>query len=352
MAGLVVAALLSDIFDGVLARRWKCDTAGVRLFDTMADTVFYLCAAAALWVGRPGTVRAYAWPLGALLGLEAVRLGFDFVKFGRPASYHSYLAKTWGLVMAVGVVGLFAMHRANAVFACAMVVGIACQMEGLAMSLMLPVWRRDVKTLRAAWRLRGEMMGVVGSEVTRGLLRDGIARKGWLAFRGALVVALVAIAAPAFAVEPGQVAYEGGTAAVARDTVGSFDVSSPTSLVFAFHRADGSTGQIAIDYVKIRSYEYQDEVAHHLGVLAAIGVGLVTHRERRYTFTITYGDAAGVAQVAIFEVAKADEPAVHAVLRARDPQLCWNGLACPVARPPQPQPCSNGPSACVRPLAR
>src|ERR1700761_3826716 len=78
LAGIVVAALVSDIYDGVLARRWKCDTAGV-----------------------------------GLLGLEAGRFVFDFVKFGRPASYHSYLAKTWGLVMAIAVIGSFAARHAS-----------------------------------------------------------------------------------------------------------------------------------------------------------------------------------------------------------------------------------------------
>jgi hypothetical protein len=172
------------------------------------------------------------------------------------------------------------------------------------------------------------------------------------AARAALMCAMGgAMAAPAFAVQPGQAGYEGGTAAVARDTVGSFDLTSPTTLVFQFHRADGGSGQIAIDYAKVRSYEYQDEVTHHLGLLPAIGVGLVTHRERRYTFTITYGDSADVAQVAIFEVAKTDETAFRAVLHARTLQLCWNGSACPVARPQQ-QPCSNGPSVCARPQPR
>jgi CDP-diacylglycerol--glycerol-3-phosphate 3-phosphatidyltransferase len=150
LAGMVVTALLSDIFDGVLARRWGCDTGGVRLSDSMADTVFYLCAAVALWIGQPGLLRHYAAPLGTLLALEAMRLGLDFAKFGKPASYHSYLAKSWGLAMAVGLVAIFAMHRASAVFAAAMIVGIACQVEGLAMSAVLPVWRKDVKTLRAA----------------------------------------------------------------------------------------------------------------------------------------------------------------------------------------------------------
>jgi CDP-diacylglycerol--glycerol-3-phosphate 3-phosphatidyltransferase len=53
LAGMVIAALVSDIYDGVLARRWRCDTAAVRLFDSMADGVFYLCTAAVLWVYQP-----------------------------------------------------------------------------------------------------------------------------------------------------------------------------------------------------------------------------------------------------------------------------------------------------------
>ena len=160
LAAIVVAALVSDIFDGVLARRWSCDTAAVRLFDSMADTVFYLCSAAALWIGQPPVLRHYAALLIPLLALEAMRFGLDFAKFGKPASYHSYLAKTWGLVMAVGVVAVFWLQRANLIFALAMMLGILCNVEGLAMSLMLPVWRKDIKTLREAWRLRRQLQGL------------------------------------------------------------------------------------------------------------------------------------------------------------------------------------------------
>ena len=72
-AWLVVTALVSDIFDGVLARRWHCDTAAARLFDSMADTVFYVCAAIALWIGVPQVWRENAALLAVLVGLEAVR---------------------------------------------------------------------------------------------------------------------------------------------------------------------------------------------------------------------------------------------------------------------------------------
>ena len=70
LAGVVVSALVSDIYDGVLARRWRCDTAGVRLFDSMADTVFYLCTAVALWMSQPQLWRSYGGLLVVLLVLQ------------------------------------------------------------------------------------------------------------------------------------------------------------------------------------------------------------------------------------------------------------------------------------------
>jgi len=160
LAWIVVAALLSDIFDGVLARRWRCDTAGVRLLDSMADTAFYGCVAIALWIGQPQIWRANAVPLVALLALEAARFALDFAKFGKPASYHSYLAKAWGLVMAIAVVAVFASAHASPLIPAALVLGILCDLEGLVMSLVLPVWRKDVKTLNAAWVVRQEAVGV------------------------------------------------------------------------------------------------------------------------------------------------------------------------------------------------
>ena len=154
LASLIVAALLSDIFDGVLARRWNCDTAAVRLFDSMADTVFYIGVGIALWIGQPQVWHEHAILLGSLLSLEAARFAFDFAKFGKPASYHSYLAKTWGLVMAIAVTAVFATGRGGWLVAAALALGVACNVEGLAMSIALRGWRRDVKTLSAALRIR------------------------------------------------------------------------------------------------------------------------------------------------------------------------------------------------------
>ena len=154
LAALVLSALASDIFDGVLARRWKCDTAGLRLFDSIADTVFYLFVALALWTGRSAALRENAPLLLALLGLEATRYVLDLAKFGKPASYHSYLAKRWGLVMALAVVTALAASGGGLLIRLSLLLGLLCSVEGRAMSFILPRWTRDVNSIAAAIGLR------------------------------------------------------------------------------------------------------------------------------------------------------------------------------------------------------
>jgi phosphatidylglycerophosphate synthase len=334
LAAMVVTALVSDIFDGVLARRWGCDTAGVRLFDSMADTVFYLCVAVALWIGQPGVWRHSAGLLIPLLSLEVLRFGLDFAKFGKPASYHSYLAKGWGLTMAVGVVRVFWLRHSSPLLTFALVLGIACNLEGLAMSLMLPVWRKDVKTLRVAWQLRRRISVTVSPALECGShqvhLKQSVFTRKTAVTMGALALVLsLPLSALAFGVETGQVAYTGGSAGIARDTLGVLDTASPTTLVFKFKAPDGKPGQIDINYKDIHSFSYHNDVVHPLGILPLIAVSLVKARERKHIFSIDYADSAGATQVAIFEVASRDQRAFREILRARSPQICSKpSLAC------------------------
>jgi phosphatidylglycerophosphate synthase len=155
---IVVVALLSDIYDGILARRWGGETAGLRMSDSVADTIFYLGVVGALWLREPEVLRGnWRWWVG-LFVIEGVRYGFDFWKFRKAASYHSYLAKAWGLLIAVAVVGVLSFGGLRWLVWVALVFGIVVNAEGLAMSVMLPRWKNDVKTLGRAWELRKAML--------------------------------------------------------------------------------------------------------------------------------------------------------------------------------------------------
>jgi len=158
LALIVVVALVSDIYDGVLARRWDKETPALRVSDSLADTIFYLGVAAALWLKTPDAIRNNKYGFASLFGLEGFRYIFDFIKYRKTASYHSYLAKFWGIVLAFATVGVFAFAGGVFMVRVALVVGVVVNLEGLTMSLMLPRWKNDVATLGVAWRLRKTML--------------------------------------------------------------------------------------------------------------------------------------------------------------------------------------------------
>src|SRR5262249_47494534 len=76
--GCRTAGLLSDVFDGVLARRLGVATAALRRLDSAADVVFYLAVLWSAAVVYPEVVWAYTPGFAALLGLEAVCQGVSF----------------------------------------------------------------------------------------------------------------------------------------------------------------------------------------------------------------------------------------------------------------------------------
>ncbi len=154
MAACILVALLSDIFDGILARRLSIATEFLRRYDSGADTVFYSSVALGVWVLYPQVLLKHALGLTGLISFEVANYAFDRAKFGKGASYHSWLSKGWGLVLATACIALMSFGLAGALFQAAMILGILANAEGLAMSLILPRWQHDVPTLWHALNLR------------------------------------------------------------------------------------------------------------------------------------------------------------------------------------------------------
>lgn len=153
---VVLAAFGSDYFDGVLARRFRVDSALVRRFDSATDTVFFLCAAWSAWLLHADLVRPFLWLAAAVVALEVTRYVYDFAKFRREAAYHAWSAKAWGLSLFAAFVALMGFRQATPWVPLTLALGIVADTEGLAISIVLPAWTHDVKSVCHAWRIRAE----------------------------------------------------------------------------------------------------------------------------------------------------------------------------------------------------
>lgn len=301
LAAIVFAALISDIFDGVLARRWKTDTAALRLSDSLADTAFYLCVAAAIGLGMPAVWHECRSGVLVVLGCEALRFAFDIFKFGKPASYHSYLAKMWGLVLATAVIVTFATQHVSLWMSAAIALGVFSNAETLAMSIVLPVWRRDVKTLALAWRIRVrwlrervEASAAVTLVVVLGLLMLG----SWDAQAQFLQ----------------HVTYVGGTALQGNGVHGKISVNSTDTLEFI------GSSKLVIPYDHVISYESKSLKKVHVGLLTEGIWRLVAPWPEAKQLSLSYRDTDEHSQVVVLEISKGDEALLVEVLKTRVPR--------------------------------
>lgn len=148
-----VIAVLSDIFDGIIARRLGVSTVRLRQADSWADICLYSCVAASTWLVYPQIVLEFQVPLLLAASAQLALFATSLIKFGKFPSFHTYTAKVWGLTLLIATVGLFGFNYANTLWL-AISMCIINSLEEIVMTLILPEWKCDVLSVFAALELR------------------------------------------------------------------------------------------------------------------------------------------------------------------------------------------------------
>ena len=153
LAGVLLAAFLSDVFDGVVARRLGIATGSLRQADTLVDTAFYVAAGAALWVAVPAVYDGAALPLALLIAIHVSRTTFELTKYGRIASYHMWSSKALGLLLVTAMTMVFLTGRPSVLMIVTLWFAVANELEGFSASVLLPAWTADVPSAFHAHRI-------------------------------------------------------------------------------------------------------------------------------------------------------------------------------------------------------
>lgn len=152
-----VIAVLSDIFDGIVARRLKVSTFQLRQADSWADICLYVCVAISTWLVYPQVIQNFQVPLLSALVIQLTLFAISLIKFKKFPSFHTYTAKTWGLTLLAATIGLFGFGYANTIWL-AIVLCWLNSLEEIAMTLLLPTWQCDILSIFHAVDLRKTLM--------------------------------------------------------------------------------------------------------------------------------------------------------------------------------------------------
>jgi CDP-diacylglycerol--glycerol-3-phosphate 3-phosphatidyltransferase len=144
---LLLAGTLSDIFDGVLARRFGVATPALRRYDSITDVIYYLFILACLWLRCRPVVLDNVAAIAAILLSEIAVIAVCVVKFGKYPATHSWLAKFYGLCLLGALMALLAFAAGRWAVLGLMAVALVTNLEIIVMHLLARQPPVDVKSI-------------------------------------------------------------------------------------------------------------------------------------------------------------------------------------------------------------
>jgi CDP-diacylglycerol--glycerol-3-phosphate 3-phosphatidyltransferase len=144
---LLVPALLTDIADGYIARRFGLTSRLGALLDSIADALLFFVAIFGVWALHPDVLREHAVAGLLVAGSWLVEIAAAFARYGRLSSFHTYASKAAGYLLGITIGVLFVWGLPPLLLYAAVAVSVAANLEELALIWLLPAWRTDVRGL-------------------------------------------------------------------------------------------------------------------------------------------------------------------------------------------------------------
>jgi len=151
---LLSIGILTDILDGIIARRLNISTQTLRRLDSTIDQVFFISFSVATFIQCPEFFINNWLKLSILLGFEALAYLVSFLKFRKEIATHSMGAKIWTLLLFATIVQIILQCESVVLFNICFYAGLLTRLEIIAIIFILKKWTTDVPTIYHSIKLR------------------------------------------------------------------------------------------------------------------------------------------------------------------------------------------------------
>jgi len=144
---ILVPALITDVLDGFVARRFGLESeVGARL-DSLADGLLFFGAVLGVWTFHREVITAHTPACVLMIGAWALESLVALLRYGRLSSFHTCASKAAGYLMALFIGTLFAWRFIPALFYLAVALSVTANAEELVLIWRLPGWGSNVRGL-------------------------------------------------------------------------------------------------------------------------------------------------------------------------------------------------------------
>ena len=146
-AWLLLACLVCDLADGLLARTLGLHSPFGAALDSTADMLVTIIAAVGTLTMQWPFIVAHAWQLELLAVLFAGEVLMSLVRYHRLSSFHTYLVRISAYAQGAFLLSLFFWGYSAPLFYFMWIVSCAGQLEEWVLLALLPRWTSDVRGL-------------------------------------------------------------------------------------------------------------------------------------------------------------------------------------------------------------
>jgi cardiolipin synthase (CMP-forming) len=144
---LLLACLLSDIADGLIARIFHLRSRLGALLDSIADMIVVALALVGVWTFQRAFLAEHGTALVALVSLYVIDVLASLWRYGRISSFHTVLTRIAAYSQGIFVMSLFLWGFQPWLFAPMVVLTVLSLGEELILLYLLPTWTTDVRGL-------------------------------------------------------------------------------------------------------------------------------------------------------------------------------------------------------------
>jgi CDP-diacylglycerol--glycerol-3-phosphate 3-phosphatidyltransferase len=142
---LFALMLVSDALDGIIARALNQTSELGSKLDSYGDILTYFTAPLAIWWLFPEVIEKEKSYIFAAITIFVLPALFALVKFGKLASYHTWITKVSAVLMSFGV-AVLVLFKSPDLFHIAVFFLIVEAVENIAITLILPMPKTDVRS--------------------------------------------------------------------------------------------------------------------------------------------------------------------------------------------------------------
>lgn len=146
--------LLSDIFDGIIARYLGVADNRFRKWDAQADVLFWLAAGVCIWMLNGRLLHEHLYWIITSFILEPVSDLINLFKFRKSGCAHNWLSKLWGIILLITFTSLLRGEEPLLLFRICLLLGGISQIDRIIISSLLPKPECDIPSCYHAYLRR------------------------------------------------------------------------------------------------------------------------------------------------------------------------------------------------------